>query len=97
MIDHVVIVKFSDSTTDEQMLEVCNKFKLLKGKIPGIIDVQAGRTFSVHHQGYQVMLTARFIDKASLENYGPHLEHRAVASFIREVGRVDSIVMDIEI
>lgn len=97
MIDHIVIIKFSETTTNEQLVEVCKRFKSLRGCIPGIVDIQAGLNFSEKSQGYQVLLTARFDNRAALEAYGPLPEHQAVAAFIREVGRVDSIVVDIEI
>jgi hypothetical protein len=97
MIDHVVIIKLDEAASNEQLLEVCSQFKTLKGQIPGLVDVMAGINFSDKNQGYQVLLTARFEDRAALEAYGPHPEHRAVAAFIREAGRLDSIVLDIEI
>ncbi|OLN21513.1 stress protein [Domibacillus antri] len=99
MIDHIVIVKFNESTTEEQLLEVVKRFKALKNHLSGVVDLQAGINFSdvTKSKGYQVVLTVRFEDKAALEAYGPHPEHQAVAAYIREVGRLDSIVVDIEI
>lgn len=97
MIDHIVLVKFSETTTNEQLLEVVERFKALRSQLTGIIDLQAGLNFSEKNQGYQVVLSVRFEDRAALEAYGPNPQHQAVAAFIREVGRVDSIVVDIEI
>lgn len=97
MVEHVVLFKFKEGTNEEQLLEVCDKFKSLKGNIPGLIDAQAGLNFSVNNKGFQVILTARLDNKEVLDVYLSHPEHRAVASFSREVGRVDSIVMDIEV
>jgi len=97
MIDHIVLVKFAETTTQEQLQEVVKRFKALKNHLSGIVDLQAGINFSEKNQGYQVVLSVRFEDRAALEAYGPNPEHQAVAAFIREVGRVDSIVVDIEI
>jgi hypothetical protein len=97
MIEHIVLVKFNETTTQAQLQEVVDKFKALKGHLTGIVDLQAGLNFSEKNQGYQVILTVRFEDRAALEAYGPNPQHQAVAAFIREVGRVDSIVMDMEI
>lgn len=97
MIDHIVLVKFGESTTQEQLQEVVDRFKALKNHLSGIVDLQAGINFSEKNQGYQVVLSVRFENKAALEAYGPNPEHQAVAAYIREVGRVDSIVVDIEI
>ncbi len=97
MIDHIVIVKFGEQTTNEQLQEVVDRFKALKNHLTGVVDLQAGINFSEKNQGYQVLLSARFENRAALEAYGPHPEHQAVAAYIREVGRVDSIIMDIEL
>ncbi|WP_078547633.1 Dabb family protein [Litchfieldia alkalitelluris] len=97
MIDHIVLVKFSETTTQEQLQEVVDRFKALKDKLTGIVDLQAGLNFSEKSQGYQVVLSVRFENQAALEAYGPNPDHQAVAAYIREVGRVDSIVVDIKI
>ncbi|MGF7032639.1 hypothetical protein J2T17_003562 [Paenibacillus mucilaginosus] len=97
MIDHIVLVKFGESTTQEQLSEVVARFKALKPHLTGIVDLQAGLNFSEKNQGYQVVLSVRFEDRAALEAYGPNPQHQEVAAYIREVGRVDSIVVDIEI
>ncbi|MDF2726192.1 MAG: Stress responsive alpha-beta barrel protein [Paenibacillus sp.] len=97
MIDHIVFVKFAETTAQAQMEEVVSRFKALRGHLSGIVDLQAGINFSEKNQGYQVILTVRFEDRAALEAYGPNPHHQAVAAFIREVGRLDSIVVDFEL
>ncbi|MFK7693928.1 Dabb family protein [Paenibacillus sp. HJGM_3] len=97
MIDHIVLVKFAETTTQEQLTEVVTRFRALRPHLKGVVDLQAGINFSEKSQGYQVLLSVRFEDRAALEAYGPNPEHQAVAAFIREVGRVDSIIADIEI
>ncbi|MFH5184401.1 Dabb family protein [Paenibacillus sp. TAB 01] len=97
MIDHIVLVKFGESTTQEQLQEVVDRFKALKSHLTGVVDIQAGIDFSGKSQGYRVLLSVRFEDRASLEAYVPNPHHQAVAAYIREVGREDSIVVDIEI
>lgn len=97
MIDHIVLVKFAETTTQEQLQEVVTRFKALKPHLTGIVDLQAGLNFSDKNQGFQVVLSVRFEDKAALEAYGPNPQHQAVAAYIREVGRLDSIVVDIEV
>lgn len=97
MIDHIVLVKFGETTTQEQLQEVVDRFKALKNHLTGIVDIQAGINFSEKNKGYQIVLSVRFEDQAALEAYGPNPEHQAVAAYIREVGRVDSLIVDIEI
>ncbi|MCE4051329.1 MULTISPECIES: Dabb family protein [Bacillaceae] len=97
MIDHIVLVKFSETTTEEQLQEVIKRFRALRNKIMGVVDLQAGLNFAQSSKDYQVVLKVRFEDREALALYGPNPEHQAVATYIREVGRVDSIVVDIEI
>ncbi|WP_217559412.1 Dabb family protein [Paenibacillus sp. GbtcB18] len=97
MIDHIVLVKFGESTTEEELQDVIARFKALKNHLSGVIDLQAGLNFSPNSQGYQLVLSVRFENQEALEAYGPHPEHQAVAAYIREVGRVNSIVVDIRI
>ncbi|MCL7748726.1 Dabb family protein [Halalkalibacter alkaliphilus] len=97
MINRTVLVKFGDTTTPEQLQEVVDRFKALKNHLTGIVDLQAGLNIAEKSKEYQVVLTVRFEDKAALDAYVENAEHQAVAAFIREVGRVDSIGVDFEI
>ncbi|WP_409304504.1 Dabb family protein [Peribacillus sp. SCS-155] len=97
MIHRTVLVKFAETTTTEQLEEVVSRFKALKNHLTGIVDLQAGLNFAERSKEYQVVLMVRFEDKAALDAYVSNEEHQAVAAFIKEVGRVDSIGVDIEI
>ncbi|WP_227938206.1 Dabb family protein [Alkalihalobacillus deserti] len=97
MIQRTVLVKFGETTTQEQLNDVVTRFKALENQLTGIVDLQAGLNFAEKSKEYQVVLMVRFEDKAALEAYVENTEHQAVAAYIREVGRVDSIGVDIEI
>ncbi|RFU66650.1 Dabb family protein [Peribacillus glennii] len=96
MIHRTVLVKFAETTTAEQLQEVVTRFKALKNHLTGIVDLQAGLNVGKSKE-YQVVLVVRFEDKAALDAYVSNEEHQAVAAFIQDVGRVDSIGVDIEI
>jgi len=97
MINRVVLLRFSEQTTQEQFQEVIKRYKSLKNQLPGIVEIHAGRNISERNQEYQVILNVRFEDRAALEAYSASSEHEAVAAYIREVGRIDSIGVDFEI
>ena len=94
MIEHIVLLKFSNETTSLQIRELISKTKKLKEWIPGILDVQQGRNFSDRNQGYDVGMTIRFEDEQSLKQFGPHPKHQEVQAYCREIGLVDIIVVD---
>ncbi|MYL35141.1 Dabb family protein [Pontibacillus yanchengensis] len=97
MIEHIVIFKFNEKTSEHEKKEAINQLKSLKQKIPGIVDIQAGLNFSDRSQGFDVGLTVRFEDKQSLEEYGPHEKHQEVVSYLKEIGLSDIIVVDFEL
>lgn len=97
MINRVVLLKFSEETTREQYEEVIKRFKRLGDVLPGIAEIHAGYNVSKRNREYQLILNVRFKDRAALETYEASAEHEAVAAYIREVGRIDSIGVDFEI
>jgi hypothetical protein len=97
LIEHIVLIKFSLHTTQEQKEELIRRTLLLKEKIPGIIDIQQGFNFSTRSQGYEVGLTLRFQNRDALENYGPHPAHQEIVTYLKAIGLEDSIIVDFEI
>ncbi|MBU7594212.1 Dabb family protein [Metabacillus halosaccharovorans] len=97
MIQRTVLLKFSQETTQEQLQEVIKRFKALEEVLTGIVEIQAGLNLAEKSKEYQVILMVRFEDQAALDAYTANEDHQAVAAFIRESGRLDSIGVDIEI
>ncbi|WP_026671959.1 Dabb family protein [Alkalihalobacterium bogoriense] len=96
MINRTVLIKFAETTTKEQLHEVITRFKALH-TLPGIIEIHAGLNLQEKSKDYQVVLSVRFENEEALQHYISNPDHQAVASFIKEVGRIDSIGVDIEI
>lgn len=96
MLDHIILLKFKESTTTEQLHQVIERFKSLRKHLEGVVDLQAGLNFSDRNQGFQVVLTIRFESREALQAYEVNAEHQACSAFIREAGRLDGIVVDIE-
>jgi hypothetical protein len=96
MINRIVLIKFSKDTTVEQLQEVIKRFKSLKEDLVGIVEIHAGLNLQEKSKEYQVVLSVRFEDQAALEAYVADAKHQAVAAYIKEVGRVDSIGVDFD-
>ncbi|OFW75288.1 MAG: stress protein [Alicyclobacillus sp. RIFOXYA1_FULL_53_8] len=94
MIEHIVLLKFSEQTTVEQRESVVQGLRGLKQVIPGIIDLQCNHNISTRNQGYQIGLTIRFLDADALATYGPHPEHQKVVTLMHEVGALPALVVD---
>ncbi|MFC5448937.1 Dabb family protein [Paenibacillus aestuarii] len=97
MLDHIILLKFHEHTTDEQLQAVIDCFKSLRQHLWGVLDLQAGFNFSDRNQGYQLVLTVRFESREALAAYESNAEHHACSALIRESGRLDGIVVDIEV
>ena len=45
-VEHIVLFEPNSDATDEQMNEVMNKASEFKDRIPGVVDVKAGKNFT---------------------------------------------------
>ena len=75
---HVVCFKFKDDAKPEQIAEIEKAFVALEGKIDTIKDLEWGTNVSPenHAQGYTHCFIVTFADKAGLEVYIPHPDHK---------------------
>lgn len=85
MIVHAVFLLPKPETTHEELQHAMELAKALQHKIPGIIDVQAGKNINVNNQGYTYGMLLRFEDEEALKAYFPHPEHRAVGAELRRI------------
>jgi len=97
MIQRTVLIKFEETTTQEQYQEMISRFTALKRVLTGIVEIHAGLNLAEKSKEYQIVLMVRFEDQAALDAYAANEDHQAVAAFIRDSGRIDSIGVDIEI
>tara|TARA_R110002096_G_scaffold292391_3_gene486919 strand:+ start:6031 stop:6411 length:381 start_codon:yes stop_codon:yes gene_type:complete len=83
---HVVLFKFKEGTTEEQIANVESEFKKLPSKIDTIVDFEWGTSKTVEAdlaQGYTHCFLVTFKNKAGLETYLPHPDHQAFVSIVR--------------
>ena len=97
MLDRTILLKFKEDTTEEQLLAVIDRFHSLREHLQGVPYLRGGLNVSDRSQGFQVVLTIRFESIEALEAYEANPEHHACSAYIRESGRLDGIVADIEI
>jgi hypothetical protein len=96
MIEHIVLFRWTEGTSQAAMDDAMAELRKLKSKIPGIVDLSCGANFSDRARGYTHGLVVRFKDRSALETYGPHPEHqRVVTNFITPI-RADVLAFDYE-
>lgn len=85
MIEHIVLFKMKPNATEDDKRRLVTALKAMKDRIPGMVDLSAGETFTDRHQGFVVGLVTRFEDEQSLENYGPHPLHQPVKDLVAQL------------
>lgn len=90
---HVVLFKFKDSATAEQIKVVEDAFKALPEKIDTIVDFEWGTNVSPEGKddGLTHCFFVTFKDKAGLEVYLPHPDHKAFGAILRPI--LDKVVV----
>ncbi len=81
---HVVIFKFKDGTTPEQIKEIEDAFRALPSKVPEILDFEWGTNNSPEHhaQGFTHCFFLTFRDAAARAVYLPHPAHKAFGKLL---------------
>jgi hypothetical protein len=76
---HVVLFKFKDDTTPEQVKAIEDALRALPAKIPEIVDFEWGTNNSPEHKaaGFTHCFFITFNDAAGRAAYLPHPDHRA--------------------
>ena len=75
---HVVALKFKDTATKEQIKEVEDAFRALKGKIPEIASLEWGTNISPekHDKGFTHGFILTFKSEKDRDAYLVHAEHK---------------------
>jgi hypothetical protein len=99
MYEHIVTFKFNENITFEKEQTLLKQLKSFNGKIPGIVELTAGKNVTEeieNKHGYTLALRITFENKQSLDKYLPHPIHQEFVSSLK--GLVDKvIVVDYEI
>lgn len=84
---HVVLFKFKDSATPEQVASVEAAFKALPGKIDTITGFEWGTNVSPEgkNDGFTHCFFLSFKDKAGLDVYLPHPAHKEFGALLRPI------------
>jgi len=84
---HVVLFKFKDTATPEQIKEIEEAFRALPKKIPAILDFEWGTNISPEKldQGFTHCFFLTFKTAADRDAYLPHPDHKAFGKLLRPI------------
>ncbi len=97
MIVHIVLFKWKEKTSSEDINAVVKSLQGLKEKIPQIIELSCGKNFTERAKGFHHGLVVKFSDRNALETYANHPEHLAVVHQLILPTVEDIIALDYEI
>jgi len=100
MIKHIVMWRVKDShdgqSKAEMEDEIIRRVHALRGKVDGVLELEAGRDFSRGEKSFDVALYSAFRDKKALDDYQNFPEHVELKNYI--IGAAaERVVVDYEI
>jgi hypothetical protein len=88
MIKHIVLWRVKGREDDKSREVTCRaireKIEGLRGRIPGMLHIEAGIDFNRSDTAMDVVLYSEFESRAALDGYQEHPAHREMADFISE-------------
>ncbi|MDX1948402.1 MAG: Dabb family protein [Pirellulaceae bacterium] len=86
VLKHIVMYKFKDTTTPEQVREVSEAFAKLPKQIDAVIGFEAGTNVSTEgkSEGFTHVFVVTFRDQAGLAAYLKHPAHDAYVQVVKD-------------
>ena len=94
MIRHIVMFRIKDEFKNE-IPQLVENFKGMKGRIEGMLDLEAGADILHSERSYDLALITVFQDRAAFDAYQTHPVHMPVKKRMHEV-RSASVACDFE-
>jgi hypothetical protein len=90
---HVVVFKYKDTATPEQIKEATQAFEALKGKIPGIVSFEHGVNISPENKslGFNHVYLLTFENVKARDLYLPHPDHNKFGDLLGKLGVVEDV------
>ena len=95
MIRHIVLFRIKDEFKAE-IPQLVKNFYTMKGKVDGLIDLEAGADIRGSERSYDLALICTFRDRAAFDAYQTHPAHMPVKKRMHEV-REGSVACDFEV
>ena len=95
MIRHIVMFKIKDEFKNE-IPQLVKNFYGMKGKIEGMVDLEAGADFLGSERSYDLALITVFENRAAFDAYQTHPLHQPIRKRMHEV-RESSVACDFNV
>ena len=95
VIRHIVMFRIKDEYKDE-IPQLVENFRGMKGRIEGMLDLEAGQDILGSERSYDLALTTVFQDRAAFDAYQTHPLHMPIRKRMHEV-RESSVACDFNV
>lgn len=84
MVTHIVMWKLKDASRKREDIATLKRIlEALEGRIPGLLRVEVGVNYATDASACDAVLFTQFTDRAALEAYQSHPEHKAVVPTVK--------------
>ncbi len=100
LLRHVVLFKFKDSSSENEIERIVQSFMSLKNRVPQVVDMEWGKNISEenHHQGFTHCFVLSYRSIQDLNDYQKHPAHlefqQVLKPHMEKVFVVDYFVAD---
>ena len=84
MVRHIVLFKLQPEHHHE-IDGLLEQSRAMKGKIPGLIDLEIGKDFVRSPRSYDIALIATFENEADLDAYATHPVHLPIKTYLSSI------------
>lgn len=92
MITHIVMFKFKEAATDENINKAKEHIESLMSTVPSLNSMEVGVNFADEERAMDMSLVSRFDDKEALGEYAVHPTHLKVIEFIKSMAQYSKVV-----
>lgn len=92
MVIHIVMFKFLESTSVDDIDNLKDKIESLEKSVPTLRSMEVGINFADESRAMDMSLISRFDDKDGLDAYASHPEHLKVIEFVKTITEYTKVV-----
>jgi hypothetical protein len=95
VVTHIALFKFKKEISEGEINSAIARLNNLKSRIPEILEISAGATFSRYSEEFNHAVVVKFANREDFDTYRGHPEHKSIAEKLESFAK-KSIEIDFE-
>lgn len=90
---HIVVFKYKEGATENQIMQVTEKFRSLKNEVPGIVSFEDGVNNSPEglNKGFTHIYVVTFENAEARDTYLPHPKHKKFVELMEKLDVLEDV------